>query len=83
MRKVKNRDIPTFIDGYDKPSERFAEVYGELYSSVDDKEDTKKIFNVINGSIGEDSIEDVNLVTPKLIEDVIEKIKPNKNEVAT
>ena len=39
MRRVEN-SAPKAIDGNDKPAERFAEVYGKLYSSTNDEDDT-------------------------------------------
>ena len=42
MRRVNN-SLPTSIDGNEKPTDRFAEVYGKLYSSANDRENTEQI----------------------------------------
>ena len=79
MRKVKNV-LPTVIDDNESPPERFADVYGKLYNSVDDKKDIEKIFDQIQGSVNVNSLKDVDLVTPDLIRDVVGEIKSSKND---
>ena len=68
------------IDGSDKPAERFADVYGHLYNSVDDEENMKEVLDEIQSAISEESINDVNLVTPEVITEAVKEIKPNKND---
>ena len=82
IHKIRRVNAPTTtsIDGNDKPAERFAEVYGNLYNSVNDKKDTKVILDTLQASITMDSLEDVNLVTPDVIKDVVGEIKSNKND---
>ena len=70
MRKVKN-SAPNSIDGNKDPEGRFAEVYGNLYNSTNDKDETEAIMSEITCSINIDSLEDVNLVIPEVIEGVV------------
>ena len=79
MRKVKNVS-PTVIDGIESPPDRFAEVYGKLYNSTNDKDDIEAILIEMQNSINPNSLQDVNLVTPSVIKDAICEIKPNKND---
>ena len=79
MRKVKN-SAPNSIDGNKDPAGRFAEVYGNLYNSTNDKDETEAIMSEITWSINIDSLEDVNLVTPEVIEGVVKEVKTNKND---
>ena len=79
MRKVKSSS-PTTMDGHSKPAERFQEVYSKLYSSTDDEDETKSILDEIDASIDAKSLEDVDLVTPEVIENVVKQIKSNKKD---
>ena len=79
MRKVQNVQ-PKQIDGSKSPANRFATVYSQLYNSVKDENDVDTISRKINCSISDESLEHVDLVTPNLIEDIIKKIKNNKND---
>ena len=79
MRKVKNL-APTYIDGMNNPAERFAEVYGTLYNSTNDREDMEAMSDEVESSITEDAMKDVQLVTPTLIEKVVREIKSSKND---
>ena len=79
MRRVKN-SLPTTIDGNKKPTERFAEVYGKLYSSANDRENTEQMLVEIEKSIDAKSVVDVELVTPEIIEKVALEIKSNKKD---
>ena len=71
---------PNSIDGNENPAERFAEVYRQLYNSTNDKDETEGILSEITCSINADSLNDVNLVTPEVIEGVVKEIKCNKND---
>lgn len=79
MRRVSNV-LPTVIDGNESPASRFAEVYGKLYNSVDDKDETNTILTSIQSSINKRSLQDVDLVTSNLIEEVVAEIKHSKND---
>ena len=80
MRNVKKDDLPSIIDDSDKPVQRFAEVYGELYNNVDDSGNCNEMLSIFNASISPNSVKDVNLVTQDLIETVVHNIKPNKKD---
>ena len=79
MRRVKN-DPPKIIDGNDKPAEQFGNVYSKLYSSTNDEDDTKSILNEMEASLNVESLSDVDVVTPEVIEDVVKQIKSNKKD---
>ena len=79
MRRVKN-SIPTSIDGSERPAERFAEVYGRLYNSTNDREDTKKMLDEVEASINVKSLDEVDLVTTDVIDNVVKEIKSNKKD---
>ena len=70
----------TSIDGSESPANKFAEVYGKLYNSTNDKDDTENIFREIQSSVDASSLQEVALVTPELIKNVIGEIKSNKND---
>ena len=82
IRKLRHvtTEPPASIDGYNLPANRFAEVYGKLFNSTDDEEGTLKILYDIEGCINTDSLSDIDQVTTAVIEDVINEIKPNKND---
>ena len=79
LRRVKN-NTPKKIDGHEKPSERFAEVYEQLYNSAEDKHETEAILNEVTGLLDDNSLKDVDLVTPDIIGDVVKEIKSNKHD---
>ena len=57
-------ELPSTIDGYDRPADRFADVYENLYNSADDKRDIEEINKEVETAIDEHSIVEVNRVTP-------------------
>ena len=79
MRRTKNT-APKSIDGDENPARRFAEVYGNLYNSTNDMDETNEILAEIDSSVNAHSIGDVDLVTPELIGEVAKEIKSNKND---
>ena len=79
MRRVQNEQ-PSSIDGSKSPADRFSTVYNKLYNSVEDENDIKLISCRINNSVHEDSLKDVDLITPVLIKEIVTKIKNNKND---
>ena len=68
------------MDGNSEPSERFADVYGQLYNSTDDQEDIQVITTEVESHINSNSLSDVDKITESLIVDVIREIKPNKKD---
>ncbi len=73
-------DPPSMIDGNEKPEERFSDVYRKLYNSLDDSNDTKKILDEVEECIDDESLNEIDQVTPEIIADVIKEIKANKND---
>ena len=82
LRKLRHvqEDPPSIIDGNIKPEERFAEVYGKLYNSIDDKSEATRILEEIEVSITADSLSQVDKVTTDVIAEVIHEIKPKKSD---
>ena len=79
MRNVR-KNIPQNIDGSRNIAERFANVYGDLYNSANDKCETVRILNEVNGCINYSSLSDVDLVSEDVVKKVIEEIKTSKND---
>ena len=79
MRKTED-NAPTTIDGNNNPAQRFGDVYEKLYNSTDDAMETKDILAEVEASIDDNALEDVNLVTADVINDVVSEIKSNKND---
>ena len=73
--------MPMTIDGVKNQIEsRFAKVYEKLYNSVDDIEGIKEVRDHLNRNIDEHSLNDVNLVTPNLVEKAINLLKNDKTD---
>ena len=79
MRRVKS-NAPSSIDGNDQPAKRFAEVYETLYNSTNDTGMTKLMLDKVEREIDDKSLQDVDLVTLEVIEEVVKEIRPNKND---
>ena len=79
MRQVK-KNAPAFIDGNANPAERFAEVYSKLYSCTNDANETEKILQSIDAKIDNNSLQNVDLVTADVIEDVVNEVKAKKSD---
>ena len=58
----------------------FANVYQNLYNSVDDIDETSKLLGQVNELIGDLSVNDVNMVTSDIVRKTTKQIKPNKND---
>ena len=82
LKKLRHvpTDPPSKIDGNEKPEERFSDVYGKLYNSIDDSRDTKKILDEVEECIDDGSLKEVDQVTAEVIAGVIKEIKTNKND---
>ena len=77
MRKTQD-STPSKIDGYDNPAQRFSEVYEKLYNSTEDALETNKILKDVDASVGESDLNDVDLITPDLVNEVVKEIRSNK-----
>ena len=83
IRKLRRTQptVSSVIDGNNINIEsHFAKVYEKLYNSVDDAENLSRIHKRLNDSINEDSIKEVNKITPKLIQLAISKLKNDKTD---
>ena len=60
----------------------FAGIYSTLYNSVDDHENLNSVANDIESRISENSVEEVNKVTQKVVKEALKKIKPEKSDPA-
>ena len=80
MRMCK-ADAATSIDGVIVGVENhFAEIYSELYSSVDDKAELADIRGELEQKIDHSSKKDVQKVTPALIKEAINKLNTAKTD---
>ena len=75
MRHV-HKELPSSIDGNEKPEERFKEVYSNLYNSTNDADETGRIKNEIESCIKIDALSDVDRITAVFISEIIKEIKP-------
>ena len=83
IRKIRRAppSVPVTMDGVKSQIEsHFAKVYERLYNSVDDKEGTQEVKDYLNRNIDERSLDDVNLVTPNLVEKAINHLKNDKTD---
>ncbi len=79
MRSVQKKS-PSVIDGNSNPAERFAEVYNKLYNCTQDADDTENILRSVESNINENSLQDVDLVTADVIEEVVKEVRTRKND---
>ena len=80
LRKV-TPTIPSTIDGVNSNiQDHFSAIYRRLYNSVDDKENLKPIIEEINRKIDHSSLIDVLKVTPELVTEAINHLKPDKHD---
>ena len=79
MRQVK-KNLPTHIDGDPNPATRFSEVYSNLYSCTDDKEEIEKIYHGINTRIDDNSLDAVDCITAEVIREVVKQVKTRKTD---
>ncbi len=73
--------IPPTMDGISIGiEERFADIYGKLYNSIDDNKELHDLRISIDNSIDNSSLIDVNKVTPDVVYDAIQHLKNNKTD---
>ena len=58
----------------------FKDIYGQLFNSVDDKEDLIKISDTVESKINFTSIYDVQKVTPAIVKEASKNLKKNKSD---
>ena len=75
-------DVTVTIDG--KSNEEipnaFGKVYGDLYNSIDDKENIDDIYKETNAEITSESLNDVRKIDRNIIKESLNRIKPNKSD---
>ena len=79
MRSVKD-NLPEKMDGCKNVAEKFANVYQNLYNSVNDNNEMENILKETEMMIDHCSLNDVDLVTTEVIEKAIHEIKTSKND---
>ena len=73
--------VSTMIDGVNTNIEsHFANIYKQLYNSVDDKDALMKVKQYLNANINSLNIDDVQRITPSLVEEAIGRLKNNKSD---
>ena len=69
------------INGVESDVEgHFADIYAELYNSVDDQQELKEIEERLNTKIDLSSIYEIDRVTPTVVSDAIGRINSNKTD---
>ena len=64
----------------DKISDHFANIYENLYNSVNDDDDLNIIKDEVEKKISYSSIDDIEKVTPKIVKDAICHLNPGKSD---
>ena len=73
--------VSSMIDGVHTNIEsHFASTYKELYNSLDDKNELRKVKQSLNDRVTSSSIDDLRPVTPSIVEEAIKHLKSNKND---
>ena len=73
--------VSTMIDGVNTNIEsHFANIYKQLYNSVDDKDALMKVKQYLNDNINSLHIDDVQRITQSFIEEAIGRLKNNKSD---
>ena len=65
-----SEDIPT----------HFADIYNNLYHSVNDQEDVQNLYRRINKRINSRSLHDVSMVTPSIVSEAVGYLKSEKSD---
>ena len=80
MRKTKT-SVADKIDGVSENiPNHFKNIYSELYNSVKDGDEVKKISEEIEENISEESLQDVNKVTKEEVKKAAAALKPGKGD---
>ena len=80
MRKIPPT-VSSMIDGVTVNIEtHFANVYDELYNSIDDNENLTTVLRHLNTKIDSKSMIEVEKITPALIKEAINKLKDDKTD---
>ena len=81
MRKT-DRAVASSIDGESRNiSNHFSSsIYSKLFNSANDNEEVKDISEKVENLITPDKIKDVEAVTPEVVKQAAEKLKPGKSD---
>ena len=80
MRKTK-KVVANTIDGVSKNiPEHFKNIYSELFNSVDDVENMAKLSELIENKVAPENIKDIEKVTPRIVKEAADKLKPGKSD---
>ena len=80
MRNTK-QVVATAIDGVTEDiPDHFRNIYSKLYNSVEDTENMARVSDIVEDKVKSISLEDVHLVTPRVVKTAIGKLKPGKSD---
>ena len=79
MRK-SNPVIASSMDGYQDVKAVFREKYENLYNSANDEEKLGEVYRETEGMVTQSSIAEVEKVTPALVKEAVQKLKPGKSD---
>ena len=83
IRKIRrcSPTVATTIDGVSEDvPEHFAGIYKDLYNSVSDGEDIRRIQEVVNNRIAMSSLNEVRKVSSELVKEAVSHLKPGKSD---
>ena len=73
--------VSTMIDGVtNKVESHFADIYKQLYNSLDEESNLTHVAEHLNNAINCTSHHDISKVTPALVMDAIDRLKNNKSD---
>ena len=80
MRNTKQA-VATSIDGVTEDiPDHFRNIYSKLYNSAEDTENMARVSNTVEDKVNDISLEDVLLVTPRVVKTAIGKLKSGKSD---
>ena len=83
IRKLRKTPaaMSSVIDGKSTNIEgHFAEVYGKLYNTCNDAENLSRIYRRLNDNINVGSLNEVDKITPQLVQQAVMKLKNDKTD---
>ena len=84
-KKKKGQSLPNTVEGAEGPDEilnKFREVYENLYNSAESIEAMKAIKTNIARLIDQDSVDEIQKITGKVLKEACCKMKPGKSDVS-
>ena len=80
IRKTKHVVANTMDGVKEDIPDHFRNIYSNLYNSVEDTENLARVSEQVELRVGDQSLEDVNKVTPGLIKEAASKLRPGKTD---